>query len=81
MACLLTYMIISKISVNRLKPLMGKCISDAQATFVKDRKPTDIIFIANETLHMMNQKHRNHKWCALKLDISKAYTKFSWDFI
>lgn len=48
---------------------------------MKDRRPIDNILIANETPHMMNQRHTKRKWCALKLDISKAYDKLSWDFI
>lgn len=74
--------IISKVIVNRLQPIMQDLIAPTQNGFIKGRSTNDNIFLASELMtHIHKAKKIKTKWCALKLDISKAYDRLSWQFI
>ena len=47
------YKLLSKVLVNRLKPILNSIILEAQSAFIVDRVITDNILIAFETLHHM----------------------------
>ncbi|KAI5323749.1 hypothetical protein L3X38_032821 [Prunus dulcis] len=49
--CNVSYKIITKILVNRLKPLLSKCISRNQGAFGPGRSIFDNILIAHELFH------------------------------
>lgn len=46
--CNVVYKIISKILVNRVKPLLGACVSQSQIAFVPGRQIVDTIIVAHE---------------------------------
>lgn len=73
--CNVRYKIISQLLVTRIGPLMSRCISDIQEAFIQVRRPTENILIAKELLT------QEKKYCAVKLDIKKAYDKLSWTFL
>ena len=80
--CNVIYKILSKVIVNRLKPILTSIISETQSAFVADRLITDNILIAFESLHLMKtQCSRKTGFMALKLDMSKAYDKVEWVFL
>lgn len=74
--------IVSKVIVNRLQPILQDLIAPAQSGFVKGRNINDNIFLASELMHYIHKaKKLKTRWCAFKLDISKAYDRLSWQFI
>lgn len=80
--CNTVYKIISKCLVNRLQPIMDKIITPFQNGFVKGRSISDNLILASELLTFIQKcKKRKKFWCALKLDITKAYDKISWPFL
>jgi len=80
--CNVLYKIISKVLVNRLRPLINKWISLGQATFVHSRSIMDNALTAFEILHNMRCKTKGKKGeIALKLDISKAFDSVCWSYL
>ncbi|XP_019158174.1 PREDICTED: uncharacterized protein LOC109154890 [Ipomoea nil] len=76
------YRIMAKVIANRMKPLMGNLISEAQSAFIPERLITDNILIAAEVGHYLNRKQCGRKgWAALKLDMAKAYDRMEWRFL
>ncbi|XP_026383665.1 uncharacterized protein LOC113279176 [Papaver somniferum] len=68
-----SYNIISKVLVNRMKPIMEKLISPYQAAYVSGRLIRDNTVIAQEIIHSMKKKRGENGWLALKLDMSKEF--------
>lgn len=71
--CNSVYKIFSKVVVDRMKPLLDRCISPSHKGFVLGRQILDVIITSHEVIHSM-EKSRN-PGMAFKLDISKAYDK------
>ena len=80
--CSVTYKIVAKIMVNRLKPFMDGLITPFQNAFIQGRLITDNIILAREIFEFLKRKHKG-KWGfgALKLDMNKAYDRVSWNFL
>ncbi|GLT97187.1 hypothetical protein SLE2022_147640 [Rubroshorea leprosula] len=79
--CNTTYKIISKILVNRIKPILESLISPCQASFVPGRKGTDNILILQELVHSFSNKRGKVGDVIVKLDLEKAYDRLEWSFI
>ena len=54
--CNVIYKIISKVIVNRLKPLLPSLISPEQSGFVEGRHILDGIIVVHETIHSLKRK-------------------------
>ncbi|MFX4543599.1 reverse transcriptase domain-containing protein, partial [Acinetobacter baumannii] len=65
--CNVVYKIISKVMVNRLRPLLNKCISRSQGAFLPGWRAADNVIIAKELFHTMNKPRKKKKYCAIKL--------------
>ena len=65
--------------VNRLKPLLQTIISPEQTGFVKGRQILDGIVVAQEAIH--THKRYKRKGLLIKLDLSKAYDRISWEYL
>jgi len=80
--CNVSYKIISKILVNRLKKHLSSIISDYQAAFIPGRMITDNNIIAHEIFHALKVRKRQSKsYMALKTNIAKAYDRLEWKFL
>ncbi|KAL6199614.1 hypothetical protein ACLB2K_029398 [Fragaria x ananassa] len=79
--CCTVYKIISKIFVDRVRPLLRKWISPNQVSFVPGRHISDNIMIAQELLHKCKNSKGVKGFMAWKVDLSKAYDKLNWNFI
>lgn len=72
----------SKVLSNRLRKILPVVIGENQSTFVPNRSIINNVLVAFELLHYMQQKKRGTKGeMALKLDVSKAYDRVSWNFL
>jgi len=79
--CSTIYKIISKIMLNRLRPLLDKIISPYHSAFVLERSIHDNILITHEIMHNFKHLKTKQAWSVIKLDIEKEYDKLEWDFI
>ena len=76
------YKIISKILVNRLKPIMDSIITPFQNAFIKGRNITDNILLAHEIIDGVRKKRgKRDSYGVLKIDVSKAYDRVNWNFL
>lgn len=80
--CNVSYKIISKILVGRLKKILPDIVSETQAAFIPGRNIMDNVIIAHEMLHSLkHQKRWAKSYMTVKTDISKAYDRMEWQFI
>jgi hypothetical protein len=54
--CNTVYKIVTKIIVNRLRPILGNLVSPFQAAFVPGRRGIDNVIIAQELIHSIQRK-------------------------
>lgn len=74
--CNVIYKLLSKVIVNRMKPIMPTLVSDTQGAFVHDNSIFDNILVAHEVTHSMKGKRIGRvDFVKAKLDMSKAYDK------
>ena len=73
--CNVSYKIISKILVNRVKPLLNKIISPLQGAFAPGRLINDNIMLAHEIMHSFKKKKGKTGYMAVKLDMENVYDK------
>ena len=74
------YKFISRILVNRLKPLIAKIVGPMQSAFVPGRSIADNILLAQDLIHNFHLNKGSPKMC-IKLDLAKAYDSVRWDFL
>ena len=79
--CNSVYKIVTKVVVNRFKPLLPSLISPTQCSFVPRRQITDNIIIVQEMMHTMRRKQGKKGLMAVKIDFEKAYDRLRWSFI
>lgn len=79
--CNSVYKIVTKIIMERIRPLLKKLVSPVQAAFVPERRGLDNILIAQELIHSIDNKKGNEGHMAIKVDLEKAYDRLEWNFI
>ncbi|GJY49333.1 reverse transcriptase [Tanacetum coccineum] len=80
--CNVLYKIISKVLVNRIKPILPRIVHENQSTFISTRVIIDNAIVAFEVMHWLkNRKDGKREALALKIDMSKAYDRVEWHFI
>ena len=79
--CNVCYKVISKILVNRIRPLLNRLIDPAQVAFVPDRWITENLVAAQEIVHSFGKAKKKRGYVGLKLDFQKAYDKMEWSFL
>ena len=80
--CNVIYKVVSKCIVNRLRPLLQDLISPNQSAFIPGRLITGNALVAFECFHAINSNaDERSKFCAYKLDLSKAYDRVEWCFL
>lgn len=77
----MTYIILTKIISNRLKPLMNELIPPNQSRFFKNRKATDNVIIVQELINYYFKRMKGIKGnLVMKIDLEKAFDKIEWSF-
>ncbi|CAA7047375.1 unnamed protein product [Microthlaspi erraticum] len=81
--CNVSYKIISKILVSRLKQHLSGIISENQAAFIPGRMITDNVIIEHEMSSRLKVKETTVEiiHMALKTDMAKAYDRLEWKFL
>jgi len=79
--CKVIYKIITKVLVNRIRPLLDSIIGPLQGSFILCRGTTENALIAQEIMHYMNHSKSKKGSLAVKLDLEKAYDRVEWDFL
>ncbi|MCH86993.1 putative ribonuclease H protein [Trifolium medium] len=79
--CNTNYKILSKVIVERLKEGIARLVSPYQTGFVPGRNIHANIIVASEMVHTMRRMKGGRGAFALKVDLTKAYDKLSWEFI
>lgn len=80
--CNVSYKIISKILVNRLKPHLSGIITENQSAFIPGKFITDNVVVAHEIFHSLKARKRQAtSYMAVKTDITKAYDRLEWKFL
>ncbi|KAI3441425.1 uncharacterized protein J3R85_002335 [Psidium guajava] len=79
-ACCNTNKCITKIIANRLARILPSIISLPQTTFVKGRRISDNILLAQELFCGYHHDPYSPK-CAIKVDFHKAYDSVDWNFL
>lgn len=80
-SCNMAYKVITKVLVNRSRPLLKDLIGPLQGSFIPGRGTRDNIILAQEVMHTI---HTHKKWGGLvpfKIDLEKTYDRVNWDFL
>jgi hypothetical protein len=77
--CNVIYKLLTKVIARRLKLILPTIISLEQSGYVEGRQILDSIILAHEVIHSL-QKTKT-PGMLLKLDISKAFDKLSWEYM
>ena len=72
-----TYKLITKVLVNRLRPFLNNLICPMQSSFLPNRGTTDNALVAHEVIHHMSMSSAKQGSIAFKIDIEKAYDNIS----
>ncbi|XP_057443884.1 uncharacterized protein LOC130736046 [Lotus japonicus] len=79
--CNVVYKLITKVVVNRLRPLLNKVIGPMQSSFLPGRGTMDNAILAQEIIHYMGTCGAKKGSLAFKIDLEKAYDSVSWPFL
>ncbi|KAK4397817.1 hypothetical protein Sango_1257200 [Sesamum angolense] len=71
---------ITEIIVHLLSPILERLISPSQNAFIPGRSINDNVLLTEELFSGYNQQ-RLPPWCALKVDLQKAYNTVEWGFL
>ena len=79
--CNTVYKVISKIIVQRLRPLLPSLISPMQTAFLEGRRATDNVVIAQELIYSLKRRKGKEGYMVVKIYLEKAYDRLEWSFV
>lgn len=79
--CYTSYMVISKIIVNWLRPFLNDFISPFQSSFIPGRRAVFNVVILPKIMSSLGRKRGRNGLMVVKPDLEKAYDRLEWDFI
>ncbi|XP_019158195.1 PREDICTED: uncharacterized protein LOC109154910 [Ipomoea nil] len=75
------FKIVSKVLVNRMRPIMINLVGPHQNSFLPGRSTMDNIVLTQEVMHSINQKKGKKGSLVMKIDLHKAYDSINWGFL
>lgn len=79
--CNVLYKILSKVLVNRLRPVLSSFIGSFQSAFLPGRSTCGNAILLQEMVAMFRQTNYHQKSLVAKINLEKAYDNVSWDFL
>ncbi|XP_028079594.1 uncharacterized protein LOC114281340 [Camellia sinensis] len=79
--CNVTYKIITKLVVNRIRPLLDNIIGPNQSSSIPGHSTTDNIIITQDIIHTLRHRKGKINGIIFKIDLEKAYDRLSWKFV
>ena len=79
--CNVVYKIISKLLVEKLRPLFDKLVLPTQSAFIPNRWIAENQIVVQEILHSFKTRKTKPGLMAIKLDLQKAYDRVNWKFL
>jgi hypothetical protein len=79
--CNVTYKLMSKIIVARLRRFLDGIVSPLQNSFIPGRSTKDNAIVLQEVLHSMRKSKKKNGDMVFKLDLEKAYDRVNWSFL
>jgi len=73
--------VLSKVIVNRIRPLLQNLVEPFQSSFLPGRSTTDNIILTQEAVHSMGKLQGRRGAMVLKIDLHKAFDSVSWTFL
>lgn len=79
--CNVIYKLVDKVSVNRLRPIISRLITEEQNALFPGIFISDNVSVAREVIEFIRKKKTGKAaYAALKIDMSKDYDRVSWGF-
>lgn len=75
------YKVISKIIVQRLRPLLPSMICPLQTAFLEGRRASDNVVIAQELIYSLKRRKGKEGYMVVKIDLERAYDRLEWSFV
>lgn len=75
------FKVISKVMVNRLRPIMMKLVGPFQNSFLPGCSTLDNVILTQEIMHSMNRKKGKKGFMIMEIDLQKAYDSLDWGFL
>lgn len=75
------FKVISKVLVNRVRPIMCKLIGPHQNSFLTGRSTLDNVILTQEIIHNMNRRKGKKGLMVVKVNLHKAYESVDWNFL
>jgi hypothetical protein len=79
--CNVVYKAITKLIVEKLRPLLDKIISPCQSAFVPGRWIGENQVVVKELMHSFKTQKVKGGFVAIKVDLQKAYDRINWNFL
>ncbi|XP_019265527.1 PREDICTED: uncharacterized protein LOC109243087 [Nicotiana attenuata] len=79
--CNTIYKSVTKIIVNRIKPILPHIIGPSQASFLSNRRACDNAIIVQEYITHFRKMRGKSGNKILKIDLEKAFDRLEWSFI
>jgi hypothetical protein len=79
--CNITYKLITKVLVHRLRPILNNLIGPYQSSFLPGRGTSDNSIVLQEIVHFMRRSKKKKGYVAFKLDLEKTFDNVRWDFL
>ncbi|XP_031486893.1 uncharacterized protein LOC116255258 [Nymphaea colorata] len=77
--CTSTMKFITRIMVQRMRPILNKNISKNQSTFLSGRCIQNSFLLSQEIVHILQNSKKQAAY--VKIDLSKAYDRVNWGFL